>query len=279
MKTQQIFLSSRSRDAGTPNDMFITFRNGLIKESSTSAVPPRVSIELVEFAITRLWYDIQTGINDTFQVSRVADQTTFTITIPQGWYTIGGVDTVATGVAIEPVLAALLTATVGGVWGIVVNPLLGTFQFQTPAAGGSGYSFNFTSASRCNDFLGFNKLVYLAVNDVIVGAKPFHLTRTLQIVMHTDIQPAFPQCTLDNYGQSLTPFDNSDILAVIPVDQPPRGRINYQTTDKINRVWIKPEELRTVRIFFTDDREVPLDFSFSEWTAVLRVVYGDNLSV
>jgi hypothetical protein len=115
---------------------------------------------------------------------------------PEGWYTIGGQDTVATGVAIEPVLAALLTATVGGVWGVVVNLLLGTFQFQTPAAGGSGYFFNFTSASRCNDFLGFNKLVYLAVNDVIVGSKPFHLTRTLQIVMHTDIQPAFPQCIL-----------------------------------------------------------------------------------
>jgi hypothetical protein len=97
--------------------------------------------------------------------------------------------------------------------------------------------------------------------------------------MHTDIQPAFPQCTLDNYGKSLTPFDNSGILAVIPVDQPPRGRINYQTTEKINRVWIKPEELRTIRIFFTDDRNVPLDFSFSEWTAVLRVVYGDNLSI
>jgi hypothetical protein len=279
MKTQQIFLSSRSRDSGTPNDMFITFPNGLIKDSSTSIVPPRVSIELVEFAITRLWYDVQSGINDTFQVYRVADQTTFTITIPQGWYTVGGQDTVATGVAIEPVLAALLTASVGGVWGVVVNSLLGTFQFQTPAAGGSGYSFNFTSASRCNDFLGFNKLVYLAVNDVIMGSKPFHLTRTLQIVMHTDLQPAFPQCTVDNYGQSLTPFANSDILAVIPVDQPPRGRINYQTTEKINRVWIKPEELRTMRIFFTDDREVPLDFSFSEWTAVLRVVYGDNLSI
>jgi hypothetical protein len=259
--------------------MFITFRNGLIKESSTSAVPPKVSIELVEFAITRLWYDVQTGINDTFQVYRVADQRTFTITIPQGWYTIGRQDTVATGVSIEPILEILLTVVVGGVWAVVVDPLLGTFQFQTPAAGGSGYSFNFTSASRCNDFLGFHKLVYVAVNDVIVGSRPFHLTRTLQIVMHTDIQPAFPQCTLDNYGQSLTSFDNSDILAVIPVDQPPRGRINYQTIDKINRVWIKPEKLRTVRIFFTDDREVPLDLSLSEWTAVLRVVYGDNLSV
>jgi hypothetical protein len=152
MKTQQIFLSSRSRDSGTPNDMFITFRNGLIKESSISTVPPRVSIELVEFAITRLWYDVQTGINDTFQVYRVADQRTFTITIPQGWYTVGRQDTVATGVAIEPILEILLTVVVGGVWAVVVDPLLGAFQFQTPAAGGSGYSFNFTSASRCNDF-------------------------------------------------------------------------------------------------------------------------------
>jgi hypothetical protein len=50
-------------------------------------------------------------------------------------------------------------------------------------------------------------------------------------------------------------------------------------TEKINRVWIKPEELRTVRIFCTDDRTVPLDFSFSEWTVVLRVVYGDDLSI
>jgi hypothetical protein len=136
------------------------------------------------------------------------------------------VDTVGAGAAIEPVLEALLTATVGGVGAVVIDPLLGAFRFQTPAAGGSGYSFNFTSASRCNDLLGFNKLVYLAVNDVIVGSKPFHLTRTLQIVMHTDIQPAFPHSTLDNYGQSLTPFDNFDILAVIPIDQPPRGRLN-----------------------------------------------------
>jgi hypothetical protein len=112
--------------------MFITFRNGLIKELSVSTVSPKDSIELVEFAISRLWYDVQTGINDTFQVYRMADQTTFTITIPQGWYTIGGQDTVATGVAIEPVLAALLTATVGGAWRFVVNPLLGAFKFQTP---------------------------------------------------------------------------------------------------------------------------------------------------
>ena len=98
--------------------------------------------------------------------------------------------------------------------------------------------------------------------------------------MHTDIQPAFPQSTIDNFGiQPRTRFDNSDIMAVIPVDQPPRGLVNYQANDKINRIWIKSEEVRTLRIFFTDERDVPLDLSQSEYTAVFRVVYGDNLSV
>jgi hypothetical protein len=178
MKTHQIFLSSRNRDAGTPNDMFITFRNGLIKDLSTATVPPETSIELVEVAITRLWYEVQIGIIDTFQVYQVADQRTFTTTLAQGWYTFGQ-DTAGCGVAIEPILANLLTATVGGVRQVIVDNQLGVFSFHTPAAGGSGYSFNFPSpTNRCNDLLGFNNLVYLAVNDVIAAPKPFHLTRT-----------------------------------------------------------------------------------------------------
>ncbi len=100
------------------------------------------------------------------------------------------------------------------------------------------------------------------------------------LVMHTDLLPAFPQGSIDNFGlQRRTPFDNSDIMAVIPVDKPPRGLVNYQANDKINRVWIKAGEVRTLRIFFTDERSVPVDLSQSEWTAVFRVVYGDNLSV
>ena len=78
--------------------------------------------------------------------------------------------------------------------------------------------------------------------------------------------------------QSQKPFDSSDILGVVPVDQPPRGLLNYQANEKINRIWIKPSELRNIRIFITDEREIPVDLSFSEWTAVFRVVYGDNLS-
>ena len=61
MRTQQIFVSSRNRDAGTPNDLFITFPNGLIKEAFTASVQPKTSIELAEFAVSRLWYDVQAG--------------------------------------------------------------------------------------------------------------------------------------------------------------------------------------------------------------------------
>lgn len=279
MKTQQIFVSSLNRDSGTPNDMFITFPNGLVKETSTASTPPRTSIELAEFALCRFWYDVQPGFNDSFRVYSVAANQSYTINIPPGWYTVGQ-DTISSGVAIEPVLTNLLTTIVGGVWLVVIDARQGVFNFRTPAAGGSGYSFNFiTQNNRCQDLLGFNKGVYVAINDVIVAPKPFNLTRTCQLVMHTDIQPAFPQCTIDNYPVTRRNFDNSDIMAVIPVDQPPRGIINYQSTEKINRIWIKPEELRTVRIFFTDQLGVQLDMALCEWTAVLRVVYGDNLSV
>ncbi len=279
MRTQQIFISSRNRDTGSPTDLFLTFPNGLIKErklESTSAQPD-TSIELAEFAIPRMWYDVQTGVNDSFRVYRALTMNTYTITIPPGWYTIGE-DNVGSGVAIEPVLIALLNNTVGGNWQVVLDDQRGSFIFRAPAAG--GFSFNFvTIDNRCHELLGFDKAVYVAANDVILAPRPFNLSRTSQIVMHTDIQPAFPQCTIDNYGLTQKLFDNSDIMAVIPVDQPPRGLINYQSTEKINRITIKPDELRTVRIFFTDDRNVQLDLALCEWTAVLRVVYGDNLSV
>ena len=290
MKTQNIFVSSRNRDTGTPTDLSITFPNGLIKDSAVSNLPPqKTSIELAEFSINRNWYDVQVNVNDSFTVYRAVDQQTFTITIPPGWYTINQ-NNVGAGTTIDDALTTLLTNIVGGYWTVQVDDLTGVLGFNTPAFGAGGsFRFDFTAPyNRCNELLGFHKAVYTSAkqplvsttNESIVAPKPFNLSRTPLLVMHTDIQPAFPQCTIDNFGiQPRTLFDNSDIMAVIPVDQPPRGLVNYQASDKINRIWIKSEEVRTVRIFFTDERDVPLDLSQSEWTAVFRVVYGDNLSI
>jgi hypothetical protein len=285
MKTQNIFFSSRNRDTGTPSDLSFTFPNGLIKESSVQ----KTSIELAEFSINRHWYDVQAGVNDSFKVYRAVDQQTFTITLSPGWYTINK-NNPGAGTTIDNALTSLLTNIVGGIWGVQINDLTGVMAFTTPAgnAGGS-YQFDFTAPNnRCNELLGFHKAVFPSArqplvsvtNESIIAPKVFNLSRTPLLVMHTDLQPAFPQCSIDNLGiQPRTPFDNSDIVAVIPVDQPPRGLVNYQATEKINRIWIKSEEVRTMRIFFTDEREIPVDLSQSEWTAVFRVVYGDNLSV
>jgi hypothetical protein len=38
MKTQTNFVSSRSRDAGSPSEIFLTFHNGLIKEYFQKAI-------------------------------------------------------------------------------------------------------------------------------------------------------------------------------------------------------------------------------------------------
>ena len=286
-------MSSRNRDYGTPNDMFITFPDQLVNASEDGG---KTSIELAEFAINRMWYDVQAGVNDTFNVYKADTMNTFTITIPPGWYTVNQ-DNVAAGTRMELELTALLFAVIPSIaWNVQVSNQLGVLIFTTPGvAAANSYNFDFTSpTSRCNELLGFNKAVYSstklagATYETIVAPRPFNLNRTPQLLMHTDIPAAYPQCTIDNYGlQSTTStglvviprFGNSDIMAAIPVDQPPRGLINYQAKHKINRIWIKPTELRTIRIFITDDREVLVDLTMSEWTAVFRVVYGDNLSI
>jgi len=282
MKSQQIFVSSRNRDYGTPQDLYITFPNGLIKESSS--FPSTTSIELSEFSVTRLWYDVQAGVNDSFNVYRSSDMQTFTITLPAGWYSINQ-DYPGSGTTLENQLASLLTSVVTGVWTVAVSNLTGALTITTPSTGpGSSYKFDFSSPSnRCSDLLGFNKVVLNSVkpsgspNEVIYAPKPLNLSRTSQLVGHTNLQPATPQGAIDNYGLSYTAFDSSDILAVIPVNLPPRSLILYQASEKINRISIKPSEVRNVRIFITDDSDLPLDLR-SEWTAVFRVVYGDNLS-
>jgi hypothetical protein len=144
---------------------------------------------------------------------------------------------------------------------------------------GFSKTFDFTSTNRSNELLGFPQALTVCTTTSLLAPRPFNLCRTPLLVMHTDIQPAYPQCKIDNLGITQKPFDNSDIMAVIPVNQANRGLINYQATDKINRIWIKPEELRTLRIFITDDREFNLDLGGCEWRAVFRVVYGDNLSI
>jgi len=282
MRTQQIFVSSKNRDVGTPNDLILTFPNGLIKELSTSSVPPKTSIELAEFSINRNWYDVQTGYNDSFKLKRASDNVTFTITIPQGFYTVGQpVPGTGVGIALEATLTTLLNNVVGpsGAWAVTVNDGLGVFAFTLPGTTG-GYTLDFTSNNKSNDLLGFPQGLTVCTTTSLLAPIPFNLCRTALLVMHTDLQPAFPQSTIDNFGSIKQPFNNSDIMAVIPVNTQNRGLINYQATGgKINRIWIKAEELRTLRVFITDDQENSLNLSGCEWSAVFRVVYGDNLSI
>lgn len=283
MRTQQIFVSSKNRDVGTPNDLILTFPNGLIKEIFTAPgkVPPKTSIELAEFSINRLWYDVQTGVNDFFKVKRASDNAIFNIAIPKGFYTVGQpTPGTGAGLALEATLTSILNNVVGpaNAWVVTVNDGLGVFSFTLPGTTG-GYTFDFTAANRSNQLLGFPQGLTVCTTTTMLAPTPFNLCRTSLLVMHTDIQPAYSQCTIDNYGITKQPFNNSDIMAVIPVDQPNRGLLNYQATDKINRIWIKPEELRTMRIFITDDQEYNLDLTGCEWSAVFRIVYGDNLSI
>lgn len=287
MRNQQIFITSSNRDYGTPGDLVISFPNGLVKDPRPGIT---TTLELVEFSIPRLWYDVVEPLNNNFILYRNGIPiTNFPISLPSGWYTFGG-DNAGAGTDIAAALQLRLTAGEGGAWNVVVDNRTGCLVFVTPGTSGNSYGLDFLGSPRCAETLGFqnrtfsSKVTYpingtVYTNELLMAARPFNINRTSQLVVHTDLKAAFPQATLDNFGPTFQPVLNSDVLAVIPVDQPPRGILNYQANEKINKVTIKEGELRSLRVFITDNKEAPMDLTNCEWTAVFRVLYGDNLSV
>jgi hypothetical protein len=291
LRTQQVFLTSRNRDAGSPNDFYITFPNSFINSHPFSN-EINIDIELVEFTIPRLWYDIAPGVNNQFTL-RKKDGTSAIITLDSGFYTIGTAAQEITGggASITAMLQAKLNAALDSTyWTVTVDNKLGNLSFNAFTTDGSigTYTFDFSTntSPRTHELLGFIKGSAITGTTYMYGSsantgfepirapRPYNLMRTAELVLHTDIKTTFPENSLDNYGNApATPFADSDVLATIRVNQPPRGIINYQCLDQVNTLSVSAGDLRVVRFFVTDDREIPIDLTSCEWTAVLKVSY------
>jgi len=287
LRTQQVFLTSRNRDAGSPNDFYITFPNSFINAHPFSK-EVNIDIELVEFTIPRLWYDVAPGVNNQFTL-RKSDGTSAVITLDPGFYTSGPQEIVGGGASFAAMIQAKLSAALDVAWTVTIDNRLGTFIFSANVGTGfQTYTFDLSTgtSSRTHELLGFQKgsqnTSGLRTYDpptgntytIVTAPRPFNLMRTNELVLHSDIKTTFPENSLDNYGDNArTPFSDSDVLATIWVNQPPRGVINYQCLDQVNTLSVSAGDLRVVRFFITDDRNIPIDLISSEWTAVFKISY------
>ena len=286
LRQQQVFMTSRNWDAGSPNDCYMTFPNSFVN-SNTSANSVDVDIELVEFSIPRLWYDVYPGINDTFTLRRKTDGASAVITIEPGFYTAGDStqEILGGGASITSTLARLLSQAIDNmVWTVTIDNKTGTLSFNavTGVAQTTSYVLDFSvgTAPRTHELLGFSKGAIVTTKiayygcESAVGTRPYNLMRTSELVLHTDIRTREIGNSLDNYGNAVnTPFMEGDVLATIRVDQPPRGVINYLCQDQVNTLSVGAADLRVVRFYITDDRELPINLDACEWTGVFKITY------
>jgi len=290
LRTQQVFLTSRNRNSGTPSDFQITFPNSFIT-SLPSLREVNIDIELVNFTIPRLWYDVAPGVNNQFML-RKSDGTSALITLDPGFYTCGtqAQEITGGGASITAMLQAKLSAALDVPWTVTIDNRLGTFIFSANIGTGfQTYTFDFSTntSSRTHELLGFQKGSQVTSGlrtydpptgttvTIVTAPRPFNLQRTVELCLHSDIKTTFAENSLDNYGDRAgTPFADSDLMAAIPVNVPPRGVINYRSDDQINTLSVSAADLRVVRFFVTDDREIPIDLTACEWTALLKVSYS-----
>lgn len=284
-RTQQLFVTSRNRDTGSPGDCTFSFANGLIENEDAGHT---IDFELVNFSIPRIWYDVVAGVNNQFTLRR-SDGASAVFPLDPGYYTAGP-DVLGAGGSLPTQLAQKLTGAIDAtVWTVSVNNITGAWILQAFTNDGAYGSYtldlSLNASPRIHEILGMlpgSTLTSLShVNGPRANSgyepfnppRPFIIMRTTSLVLHTDIKTNSPNNTLDNFGPNGTLFTPSDVLAVIPVDQPARGLITYLDSDQGNILNLAADSIRSIRFFITDHRELPIDLAGAEWNAVFRITH------
>lgn len=284
-RTQQVFVTSRTREVGSPQDLTVTFSN----ESFTRG--PRFQeayLQLAEFNIVRNWFDVQANVNDRFSVLNTFTNVTTNIVIPPGNYTLGAAS-FSNGQSLPNTLQNLLTSRLGSGWSVSTsNVLTGQLVITTPGTSASGNTFQliFSSSTRTGDLLGFGNSLALSNtiyssspassgnNETLTAPNPPNLMRTKQLVMHTDLNLELATDVLSNYGNTISSVTTSDILATIPVTVPRDCLVVYQSCQtSVNRVRLRDCNVRTMRVYFTDDTLQPMNLNGCEWTAIFLLTF------
>lgn len=249
-----IFINSKSRISGTPQDFTINFNNDLIKAPKGHFI--QLSVEQV--SINRSWYSIQEGLN-TFDVGN-NNGGFIRITLPPGYYNAAD-------------LRAQLQSQMGG-FIISYDKKLNKFSFTALdfSAGITQWNFTFTIEAIA-DMFGFNKTetpIMTISNPTVVSSKPIKVNQDASVVIHTNI-PRQKLSVLDNFSQKT--ITESDILCVVPIEAPPFDNIVFHRNNSSNYTYnVLAPTIHGMRIYITNEQNVPL-YAPYDWVLTLSVKY------
>ena len=250
-RVQLVHLSSAARVSGSAGNAVFDITPGLIQADDGELM----SVSLLSAAISRSWYSVVTGMNDSFRVS-VAGGGTSTVTISQGYHTI---------LTLKAALQAALP-----IWAVQLDKLTNRFSF-TPPNDGKQRTLLFTNA--CCELLGFqlsDAPVALYPN-AIVSTRPARLNSESAVLVHCSLPFARNACvTLLQAGARAA---LSTTLASIPCTAAPFDVITQQTSDSAaDSLMLLTNHVHSLSVWLTDQEGRSLEPAY-DWTLTLRIEY------
>lgn len=246
MQSQLLYVNSALRHSGEPYDFRLILGNGALVARRGF----RTKIAISEATINRSWYNVREGANTLLLNSQPLD-------IPVGQYN-----------ALD-LRVALSTALPAG-WTVMYSRLTAKFTFTRPSDGVESYQIQ---TGPLGPLLGFpmNSTILLSTAaPSVTSFRPARVNSENSILVHADIAKAGGS-VLDNLTQT-DAFNDSTVLAKIPIDAPPNDNIVYRAQTDLDFVELTQGHADTLRIWLTDENDDILPLGF-DWTMTLAVLH------
>lgn len=243
---QILFVNSALRSQGTPSDFRIVFGNDVLRAKRGY----RTRLAISEATINRSWYNVLHGQN-TFTLG---DDT---YSVPPGQYNT---------LDLRSMMSSLLPQG----WSVTYSRLTSKFTITRPSAGPPVYML---SLNTLGPLLGFvsNSTVFLSADvPSVTSSQPARINVQNSLFVHTDLMKSGGS-VLDNMGPD-TLFNDSSVLAKIPIDVPPNDNIVFRMQNDLEFVELPHGHTDAMRFWVTDENNVGIPLSF-EWTCTLVVIH------
>lgn len=247
-REQTVYITSKHRSSGSPNDFTVVMGSDLVRADSDEVMMVSVLDVVMKNTITPLQ-----SFDNSWVVFNNNTNAYQTISIPPGFYN-----------AYE--LLAYMQSQLPG-WNITYASTTNKYTWQTP--GGVPYSFIFNGYGLQNSacsFLGFTQ------QDFPTGTS-FTSTQAIDLAGEEFlyIMTNLPMLREANVTNMTGQFTSSNILMKLPVSAVPFGTIVYNDINDAYSILLSQSHLNTVR--FTVVNEDGLPVVVPDWSISLKIKY------
>lgn len=240
-ETRYLFVSSANRSSGNNSKFTVYLPSSLI--SNYNNKQKYIKVSMYDINVPREWYDIQTGINNTFIY--FDGTTSTTINIPEGNYSVYTLKDYLTTVLIN--------------YTVTYNAITNKFTFSTSTVTASIKSLT------AGELLGL--IDGVVKTGTFTSTKPINMGIYNMLYLNTDLNST--DTNLDNLNGKY--MDSSTILDSVPITVGPWESIYYESINPSSfTVAVNGTQLSAITLYLTTDTGVELKSLVSNWCVTLQ---------